>query len=137
MKRWVDADLILVNPSIPLEIFLPPSDMDDVHFLGGRDQNCLNTGTFFLRVSAWSVHMLTKALALPLTHPEIDLGNSMDQVAMAKIMGADYGTEEAAKQHFSRFCLCSTLIHHRDTRENLPSPACTAAVMLIRSSSRT
>lgn len=97
--RWVDADLILVNPGIPLEIFLPPADLEDIHFIGGRDHNGLNTGTFFLRVSQWSVHMLTKTLALPLNHPEIDLGNSMDQVAMSRIMGEDDGREEAAAKH--------------------------------------
>lgn len=70
------------------------------------------------------------------THRPTDTdGSKQKQRATVEEQIEHRGAEEAAKQHFSRFCLCSTLIHHRDTRENLPSPACTAAVMLIRSSS--
>lgn len=38
-----------------------------------------------MRVSEWSVKMLTRALAYPLLHPNLDLGVSMDQVAMAHV----------------------------------------------------
>lgn len=97
--RWIDADLILVNPSVPLESFLPPTDLvESIHFLGGRDHNGLNTGTFFLRVSAWSVHMLNKAIGLAFYHPEIELGNSFDQVAMSHVLTNDYGFDEKAQE---------------------------------------
>lgn len=87
--------MILLNPSIPLESFLPPIDLaESIHFLRGRDHNGLNTGTFFLKVSAWSVHTLNKALGMPIYHPEIDLGNSFDQVAMSRVLSEDYGFEE-------------------------------------------
>ncbi|KAB8556627.1 hypothetical protein FH972_025663 [Carpinus fangiana] len=83
---WVDADLILINPSIPVSVFLPPTHLfPDVHFLGNRDQNGLNTGTFFLHVHEWSVKMLAKAIAFPMYRTEIDLGVSMDQEAMAHV----------------------------------------------------
>lgn len=69
--------------------------MEYIRFLSGRGHNSLITGAFFLRVSAWWVHILTKALALHLTNPEIDLGNRMDQVAMSLVMPEDYGLNEA------------------------------------------
>lgn len=79
MSRWFDADTVLLNSLIPLGTFLPPEDpYEDIHFIGGRDHYGLNTGTFFIRVSAWSIHMLTKALALPLLQPDVDLGDNMD-----------------------------------------------------------
>lgn len=50
--------------------------------MGNKDQNGLNTGTFFLRVNEWSVKMLAKSIALPMYRPDVDLGVSMDQTAM-------------------------------------------------------
>ncbi|KAI9668586.1 MAG: hypothetical protein M1831_001025 [Alyxoria varia] len=82
---WVDADLILVNPSVPLEIFLPPSSLPSISFLGNRDHVGINTGTFFLRVCPWSIRMLSKAIALPM-FTDLDLGFSVDQTAMALVM---------------------------------------------------
>lgn len=85
--RWVDADLVILNPLVPLEIFLPPAwDFEHIHFVGNKDQNGLNTGTFFLHVHEWSVKFLAKSLTFPMYYPEIDLGNSMDQVAMARVL---------------------------------------------------
>ncbi|KAI9825521.1 MAG: hypothetical protein M1819_000513 [Sarea resinae] len=82
---WVDADSIIINQLLPVEIFLPPEDFSNVHFIGNKDQNGLNTGIFFIHVHEWSVRMLTKAMAFPMFHPDIDLGVSMDQVAMAYV----------------------------------------------------
>jgi hypothetical protein len=78
----VDADSIIINPLIPLEVFLPPYDFDYVHFVGNKDHNGLNTGTFFLRVHEWSVRMLAQTVAYPMFRPEVDLGFSADQEAM-------------------------------------------------------
>lgn len=64
---------------------MPPHDFADVHFLGTKDHNGLNTGIFFVRVHEWSVKMMAKALAYPLFHPEDNLGTSPDQVAMARV----------------------------------------------------
>lgn len=77
--------MILINPSVPLESFLPPTDFEHIHFIGNKDQNGLNTGTFFLHVHEWSVKMLTKAMAFPMFKPEIDLHVSVDQEAMQHI----------------------------------------------------
>jgi hypothetical protein len=56
-----------------------------VHFLGTKDHNGLNTGIFFVRVHEWSVKMMAKALTYPTFHPDVDLGASPDQAAMARV----------------------------------------------------
>lgn len=87
---WVDADLVLINPSIPLSLFLPPQHaFPNAMYIGNKDHNGLNTGTFFLRVHPWSVKMLTKTMAFPLIHPETDLHTSVDQEAMKIIFRGD------------------------------------------------
>jgi hypothetical protein len=54
--------------------------------IASLDHNGLNTGIFFLRVHSWAVDMLLEALAYPLSWPEINLGVSADQEAMARIL---------------------------------------------------
>jgi hypothetical protein len=83
--RWVDADSIIINPTVPVEIFLPPHDFANVHVLATKDQNGLNTGIFFVRVHEWSIKMIAKALPYPIFHSDVDLGNSPDLVAMALV----------------------------------------------------
>jgi galactosyl transferase GMA12/MNN10 family len=84
-SRWVDADSIIINPALPVEIFLPPHDFANVHFLVTKDHNGLNTGIFFVRVHEWSVKMMAKALAYPMFQTDVDLGTSADQAAIARI----------------------------------------------------
>lgn len=83
--RWFDADSIIINPQIAVENFLPPNDVGEYHVLATKDHNGLNTGIFFLRVHQWSVNMLLQAIAMPIFRPDIDLGYSVDQTAMAKL----------------------------------------------------
>ncbi|KAL1846735.1 hypothetical protein Plec18170_009025 [Paecilomyces lecythidis] len=88
---WVDADSIILNPAIPAEAFIPPSDLDNIHVVASKDQNGLNTGIFFLHVHPWSVDMLVETIALPLYRPDIDLGTSPDQLAMGLIFNQTEG----------------------------------------------
>lgn len=85
---WVDANNILINPQIPLKIFLPPPDeqFKHVNFLGSKSAHGLNVGAFFLRVSPWSVKLLVKAMALPMIDPTIDLGYNMDEASLKSIL---------------------------------------------------
>jgi galactosyl transferase GMA12/MNN10 family len=62
--RWVDADSAVVNPAIPLDIFLPPNDFPDTHILVTKDQNGFNAGMLLLRVHKWSINLLADAMAL-------------------------------------------------------------------------
>lgn len=70
---WVDADAIVANPSIPLSIFLPPSDFDQYDMIGSRDESGFNMGIFFLKVSSWSVEFMNKVLAYTQYNPAEDL----------------------------------------------------------------
>jgi len=89
--RWVDADSIVINPSISPAIFLPPADLSHLHFIATHDFNGLNTGIFFLRVNAWSVTFLLETLAMPLYDSDADLGRSADQEAMARVLNKTTG----------------------------------------------
>ncbi|KAL4802399.1 hypothetical protein BDV18DRAFT_164222 [Aspergillus unguis] len=83
---WVDADSIMINSLIPLEIFLPPTDLKGVHMVATKDHKGLNTGIFFLRVHQWTVRMLIESLAYPTYNPGTDLGMQVDQTAMEKVL---------------------------------------------------
>ncbi|KAH2958921.1 hypothetical protein ACP6JB_008245 [Aspergillus fumigatus] len=47
---WFDSDTVLMNPNMPLETFLPPPELPNVHLLTSRGWNGLHGGVFFLRV---------------------------------------------------------------------------------------
>lgn len=67
---------MLLNPSIQLETFLPPTAGDQyssVHLIITKDDACLNAGVFFLRVSSWSVEFLMAVATFPYYHPEVEL----------------------------------------------------------------
>ena len=34
---WVDADTVITNPNIPLEVFLPPEEFPHLHLLATAD----------------------------------------------------------------------------------------------------
>ncbi|KAL2404497.1 hypothetical protein ABEF93_005300 [Exophiala dermatitidis] len=79
---WFDGDTVLMNPKIPLEIFLPPDDeWGHVHALVTNDHRGLNNGVFFLRVHEWSVWLMTACLGTEIFDPEIELEFG-DQSAM-------------------------------------------------------
>ncbi|KAJ5457197.1 hypothetical protein N7530_012471, partial [Penicillium desertorum] len=83
---WVDADSIILNNDIPVEIFLPPSDLKDIHLVASQDQNGLNTGVMFLHVHPWTISFLTETMGYPLYLPQIDLGRSADQEGMRRVL---------------------------------------------------
>jgi hypothetical protein len=70
---WFDADTIILNPKIPLELFLPPPSHPQISFLCGYDHNGLNDGAFLLRVDDYSLHLLSAALTVESFRPEVDL----------------------------------------------------------------
>jgi len=68
---WSDADTVLINSEIPLDIFTPATDdllFQDVMLVMARDQWGMNSGHFFIRVHPKSVHILTRAFAYPFSH---------------------------------------------------------------------
>lgn len=86
---WVDADTIIINPYVQIEVFLPPAgEWDDVHMLVTKDWNGLNNGVFPLRVCQWSVEFLSAILAYRLYRPAADL-TFRDQSAMDALLKED------------------------------------------------
>ncbi|KAF2202345.1 hypothetical protein GQ43DRAFT_392364 [Delitschia confertaspora ATCC 74209] len=71
---WHDRDTVIMNPQIPLDIFLPPEDkFPDINLICNNDRNGLNNGVFLLRISDWSFKLFAAALSLHEYHPEITL----------------------------------------------------------------
>lgn len=62
-----------MNSKIPLTIFLPPADFSHVCFIGARDYNGLNAGVLFLRVSQWTLDLLTRVKPYQEIHPDQQL----------------------------------------------------------------
>lgn len=68
-NSWFDADTVILNPSTPLETFLPPRHLHalrSVNLLITSNWDGLNSGVFALRVSPWSVSFLSAVLAYPI-----------------------------------------------------------------------
>lgn len=64
----------MVNPAIPLEIFLPPDDYSNIHVLGSKDQNGFNAGMFLIRVHKWSINLMANTMALEHNNEEVAKG---------------------------------------------------------------
>jgi hypothetical protein len=91
---WHDRDTVLMNPQIPLDIFVPPSPaFDHIHMLVTNDRNGLNNGVFLCRVSAASFKFFASALSIREYQPEIQLKYTEQS-----------GMEEVIKR-VSSFCL--------------------------------
>ena len=83
---WFDADTVIINSKIPIEIFLPPAPrFDHIHFLCGYDHNGLNDGAFLLRVNDYSLHLMAAALTVESFKPNVDLRYS-EQSAIEHIV---------------------------------------------------
>ncbi|KAH9864537.1 hypothetical protein J1614_010472 [Plenodomus biglobosus] len=71
---WHDRDTLLMNPQIPLNIFVPPSPaFDHIHLLVTNDRHGLNNGVFFCRVSAASFKFFANALSFKEYEPDVQL----------------------------------------------------------------
>jgi galactosyl transferase GMA12/MNN10 family len=67
---YFDADTIIMNKEIPLDIFEPPSDYDHINYIAARDWNGLNAGVLLLRVHPWSVQLLSRTMTYKHYHPD-------------------------------------------------------------------
>ena len=83
--RWLDRDTVLMNPSLPLEIFIPPAGFEHINLLMTHDRNGLNNGVFFLRVCEWSLDLFSTAMAFPYYKPEVHLQYT-EQSAMEEVL---------------------------------------------------
>ncbi|KAH8673342.1 hypothetical protein BX600DRAFT_508619 [Xylariales sp. PMI_506] len=78
---WHDADVVLLNHNIPLEVFLPPPGWEHVNLVISNDVNGLNNGVFFIRVDQWSVQLLNAVTSYQFYNPKVELVFN-DQSAM-------------------------------------------------------
>lgn len=83
---WLDGDLVIMNPHIPLEIFLPPEPAwSHINALVTNDHHGLNNGVFFLRVHEWSVWLMAATVAWKVYKPEVPL-RFHDQTALGHLL---------------------------------------------------
>ncbi|KAF2104333.1 hypothetical protein NA57DRAFT_51166 [Rhizodiscina lignyota] len=85
---WVDAHVVLLNPQIPLDIFLPVQDNNfrETHFIGTRNDGDFVPSVFFIHVHPWSIKLLVKAMAVPMIDELAELGSAMDRRALSYIL---------------------------------------------------
>lgn len=83
---WFDRDTVILNPCIPLHIFLPPED--DINIVISNDFNGLNNGVFGIRVNEWSVRLLSTILGYRELRPDEELPFT-EQSAMEKVLQDD------------------------------------------------
>ncbi|KAI9660515.1 MAG: hypothetical protein M1821_009866 [Bathelium mastoideum] len=87
---WTDPNVILLNPNIPLSIFLPPSSLTDINLLVTKDRTGLSPSAFFLRVSEDSMRLLVSILAQPALDPdETSKAYAKDQELFQKVAHSD------------------------------------------------
>jgi hypothetical protein len=88
---WVSPDVMILNPQIPLESFLPPDDFKNGRLLATRDQDGVASGVFFLQVHPWSVKMLIDLLSIPKNEFGSDgrLGQDASRRAFEKVLRSD------------------------------------------------
>lgn len=85
---WVDVDTVLMNPNIPLDIFLPPDKFSNIHMLVTNDLNGLNNGVFPIRVHPWSVELMSAVIAFTTYRPDVQLV-FRDQSALEEVLKED------------------------------------------------
>lgn len=89
LHRCFAPDVVILNPNIPLEVFLPPSDFSNVRFLGTHNGGGFDNGVFFLRVHEWSAKLLLEALSVPRDIPKITQARNKAQKALELALQPD------------------------------------------------
>ena len=84
---WVDADTVILNPYVPIEVFLPPPtpEFEEVYLLYSNDWNGLNNGVFLIKVNQWAVKLFSAIVAYRHYKPHEKL-QFRDQSAMDNVM---------------------------------------------------
>ena len=85
--RWIDADIVVMNPKIPLDVFIPPTqEFSYVNMLVTNDRHGLNNGCFLIKINPWSVKLLSAVIAFHTFKPEVELKYS-EQSALEEMIG--------------------------------------------------
>ncbi|KAI9836350.1 MAG: hypothetical protein M1838_005076 [Thelocarpon superellum] len=56
---WFDERALVMNPNIPLEIFLPPPEFTDIHLVLGQTPLGFDSGVFAVRVNRWTIELMS------------------------------------------------------------------------------
>ncbi|ORX46406.1 hypothetical protein BCR36DRAFT_372236 [Piromyces finnis] len=89
---WVDSDVVMVNPNIKLETFLPPIEKNDIHLIISGDSNGINAGVFFLRINSWSLTYMMRTVSYAYNH-KTSLIFYSDQTSMNNVLLENYEVE--------------------------------------------
>jgi hypothetical protein len=101
---WHDRDTVLMNPQIPLDIFVPPEPaFNHIHMLVTDDRHGLNNGVFLCRVSPASFKFFASALSIREYQPEIQLKYT-EQSGMEEVIKR-VRHHSTPLSHFSRLTL--------------------------------
>ncbi len=84
-NSWVDADTVLMNPKIPLDVFLPPQEYAHIHLLVTADPRSINNGIFLIKVHPWSIQFMSAIVSFPAYRPDVPL-EYRDQSAFAELL---------------------------------------------------
>ncbi|PHH62673.1 hypothetical protein CDD81_6819 [Ophiocordyceps australis] len=85
---WIDADSVIINYNTPLDIFLPPSHVEElahINILVTKDWNGLNNGIFGLRVGPYAAELFASIVAYSHYKPDTPL-IFHDQSAMEEVL---------------------------------------------------
>ncbi|KAG6029329.1 hypothetical protein E4U41_000392 [Claviceps citrina] len=85
---WFDADTIVLNYNVPLEILLPPQgdkELERINVLVAEDWNGLNCGVYGIRVTRSAVELLADIMAYPDFEPDTELPFA-EQSAMSLLL---------------------------------------------------
>jgi len=80
---WVDSDVVLANPNVKLEVFIPKDN--NIHFIAATDMQGLNAGVFLVRVCSWSLNFMMRAITYQYYFNE-DVLEFSDQSAMNNVL---------------------------------------------------
>jgi len=83
---WVDSDIMIANPNIKLENFIPEDER--IHFIAAADRHGLNAGVFLIKVHPWSLNFMMRSLAYKYYHKGKHLEYE-DQTSMNNILVLD------------------------------------------------
>ncbi|KAG5927877.1 hypothetical protein E4U42_001675 [Claviceps africana] len=96
---WFDADTVVLNYNVPLEIFLPPENdetLNKINVLVADDWNGLNNGIFGIRVTQWAAELFAGILAFRDFEPDTHLSFA-DQSAMEILLKKRKGVNHVGK----------------------------------------
>jgi len=91
-NSWVDSDVILTNPNIKLESFLPNEKMNNIHLIAADDINGFNAGVFLIRVHPWSLNFLMRSMSYSYFNNKKNLRYA-DQSSMNNVLTFDNETD--------------------------------------------